>query len=478
MKYVPVSNVKSLNSTDAVQQKRLVAIKSVPDTNAPKVEFDNLTELRGCLSEHTRIMVNLATMLEYSEHGGTMHHIVYELAAYDLNKFLTLPRHSSRQFRHDSASPERTRSKDMWPGDLIQESRNLADALDFLHNRLYDKWGGSISLSHNDIRPENILVFYPDSKDTWDRYPVGKWKFADFGLSRVKPRKWARNKHLSVDSAATNLLEVDPTHRDELSTSVSNTTPVRDPGRYTAPELDQKIDPLSQIKKKEDGRRADLWSLGCVLSEVITYAVKLDSRRVEVFRKELGEPNLPNRRFYDHLTKDVKIQLLSHLDSLPNVALGDKRSTNDLWIRSSIELVKEIVVKDPRQRLQAGEIRDKLGKIDHSMRHDKEFWLERSLAIDTTHMNGNHSPSPARSNGSATSSPEDMDMESLSQTPSINLFPAGQSKSVPIMKARTSMASMERRRQTSPAELNGGSARSSIMSQVSPKIHRRGRESR
>ncbi|KAH7385287.1 hypothetical protein DE146DRAFT_635898 [Phaeosphaeria sp. MPI-PUGE-AT-0046c] len=424
-------------------ENRLVAIKSVPETNAPQVEFDNLTELRGCLSEHTRIMVNLATMLESSEHGGTTHHIVYELAAYDLNKFLTLPRHHSRKERHKSASPGRTMSKDMWPGDLIQEN----------------------------------------SKDTSDHYPVGQWKFADFGLSRVKPRRQAYNKHFSVDSGDPTLLKVDPHHRDELSTSVSNTTPMRDPGRYTAPELDQKTDPLCPAKKKEDGRCADRWSLGCVLSEVITYAVKLDSRRVESFRKAMGEPNLPNRRFYDHTTKDVKMQLISHLDSLPNVALGDMRNTNDLWIRDSIELIKKIVVKDPKQRMSAAEIRDKLGKIDKSMRCDKEPWLERSLALDTTYVNRTTSPSPARSHGSTTDSPEGMEplsqipSQTPSQTPSINLYPAGQSMSVPIMKARTSLASIDRRRQTSPAEVNG-STRASMMGWSPPKTHGKGRESR
>lgn len=464
----------SLSLINAIRQNLVVAIKSVPETNLPKVEFSNLTELRRCLSEHTGIMVNLATMLEFSEHGGTTHHIVYELAAYDLNTFLTTPRHISRRQRHKSASPERTMSKDMWPGDLIQESHNLADALDFLHSRLCDKRRGSISLSHNDIRPENILVFYPESKDTMEHYPVGKWKFADFGLSRIKRRIPPGDNHCIEDNVDPNLLKVEPTHRTELSTSVSNTTPMRDPGRYTAPELDQ--DPLSPVKKKVDGRCADRWSLGCVLSEVITYAVKLDSRRVEAFREALGKPDLPNRRFYDHKTKNVKKQLIRHLDSLPNLAVGDKACTNTQWIEKSVELIKEIVIKDPKRRIAAGDIREKLGKIRDSMQSagDKELWLEKSLVLDTTCGSVDPSPSPARSNGSVTSSPEDLQSHNHghsrrpSQTPSINLHPVGQSLPISILESRSSPPSMERRRQTSPAGLNW-KAPSPLPDQNTPK---------
>jgi serine/threonine protein kinase len=74
----------------------------------------------------------------------------------------------------------------MWPGDSIAESMNLADALDFLHNGIFTET--CLSLLHNDLTPHNTLVVYPDNHDARNRYPIGQWKIANFGLSIIKPR--------------------------------------------------------------------------------------------------------------------------------------------------------------------------------------------------------------------------------------------------------------------------------------------------
>ncbi|KAI4613410.1 uncharacterized protein J4E87_009877 [Alternaria ethzedia] len=153
-------------------EPRAVAVETISGKDARKGEFNNLKELRQCLSDHIRIMVNLVTMVEKSS-PNDIYHIVYELAAYDLNVFLTKMRHKLRKRRHATATPERTGSANMWPGDLISESVNLADALDYLHNRLYSTKLHS-SLSHNDIKPENILVVYPETTTKNELYPVGQ----------------------------------------------------------------------------------------------------------------------------------------------------------------------------------------------------------------------------------------------------------------------------------------------------------------
>ena len=442
-----------MTASNHVSQPKAVAIKSVSDRKVSKVEFDNLKSLRRCLSGHKSIMVNLATMVENSEKNGTIHHIIYELAAYDLNVFLTTLPQNLRNERHESASPERTYSAHMWSGDLILESRNLADALDYLHNRLYNTT--SISLSHNDFRPENILVVYPDSTDTWERYPVGKWKIADFGLSRVKPKRPPGSKHLHAEEAVPIPPKADITHRIERSVSVSKTVPKRDPGRYTAPELEQKI------PQKTDGRSADLWSFGCVLSEVVTYAVKLDCQLVKDFRDALGQPNLPDERFYHHGTKQVKSQFHEYLDSLDSLPVGEHEDCripkNTQWIGTCIELVKGIVIADPKKRLGAGEIRDRLRDIDHFMRREKRLWLDNHLHVDTNNVSATESYSPGAANASATESPTEMEEfkldagklnEALSRTPSILISPA--SHSVTVEKKMILGAEDRGRRQTSP----------------------------
>ncbi|KAI4616733.1 hypothetical protein J4E80_006008 [Alternaria sp. BMP 0032] len=179
---------------------KAVAVETISGKDARKGEFNNLKELRQCLSDHTRIMVNLVTMVEKSS-PNDIYHIVYELAAYDLNVFLTKMRHKLRKRRHATATPERTGSANMWPGDLISESVNLADALDYLHNRLYSTKLHS-SLSHNDIKPENILAVYPETTTKNELYPVGQWKLADFGLAVIKIRRSPEgpSKYLSANN--------------------------------------------------------------------------------------------------------------------------------------------------------------------------------------------------------------------------------------------------------------------------------------
>ena len=274
----------------------------------------------------------------------------------------------------------------MWPIDLMVESLNLADALDYLHNRLFHT--SSISLAHNDIKPENVLVFYPDSTDPDVKCPVGVWKFADFGLSRIKDKKasmrlspeWAR-KPISPK------LEV--THR--RTRSVSNTTPKRDPGRFTAPENHQ------ETVTKTGGREADVWSFGCMLSEILAYAMDLNYRHVKGFRKELGRGS-DDWRFYDVNTKCVKPTFSEYLKGLKDKR-GRILERDGDTIDRCVDLINEIVVADPNNRLEANEIRDELRDIGNGMR--SEFKLHVNTAI----AESSNEPSPA--NSSATESPEE-----------------------------------------------------------------------
>ncbi|KAL1593243.1 hypothetical protein SLS60_010851 [Paraconiothyrium brasiliense] len=175
---------KSLNT-----KPKPVACKVVEGGKVEEVEFKNLETLRGDLCTHNRIMVNIATFIKGDEIKPT-YMIIYDLAAYNLETFLAMDRKTDddhvrdHRRRHDSASPRRNNSYDHRACDLIEESQNLADALDFLHTRLYDN--GLWSLAHNDLKPANILVFYPDHERISKRFPVGQWKIADFGLAKIK----------------------------------------------------------------------------------------------------------------------------------------------------------------------------------------------------------------------------------------------------------------------------------------------------
>lgn len=399
-------------------------------------------------------MVNLATIVQNSVACGKIYHIIYEIAAFDLNEFLTMnstERHERRDKRHESASPSRTNSANMWAGDLILESRNLADALDYLHNRLHNM--SKISLAHNDLKPENILVFYPDSIDIGDRYPVGQWKIADFGLSKVKDKRVLDNKLLSAEDAIPIPRKADITHRIERSLSVSRTVPKRDPGKYTAPELDQKK------LEKTDGRSADIWSFGCVLSEVVAFAVKLDSQPVSDLRNALYKPNYADQRFYDIDTKEVKCSFLDYLNKLPDLVIDDGIVLDAKgWIFSSIALVKEIVVTDPSDRLGADKIRDRLREIGFCMRETRtqKLWLDTSAHPDMDVADTTQSYSPGVANPSATESPTAMEnlksrtdgtSWAIDTAPTIVLHPA--KHSAPVTN-KTVDVEDRKRRQTAP----------------------------
>ena len=408
-----------------------------------------MKELRRCLSDHKRIMVNLVTMVDQSSPTST-YHIVYELAAYDLNGFLTDMPYDLRAKRHATAKPERTGSIYMWPGDLISESVNLADALDYLHNRLYSK--SHVSLSHNDIKPENILVIYPETTNEQDWYPVGQWKLADFGLSVVKNKRLSdsHSKHLSADNASFSPSNPQQTHRTERPSSVSKAMPARYPGQYTAPELDQKT------PQKADGRSADVWSFGCVLSEIITYAVKLDCKPVEKFRKSLEQSDPPDPKFYHHTTKDVKQEFLDHLDTLPAMAREDTRTPNDThWTASCVKLIKEIVVKDPNARLGANKIRPKLSQIELSMRPEKQIWLNHSLPpLNMGAVTVNPDPALSCPTGAISASPTDYSDSNherddlMSRVPSISINPPEHTNSE--VSRPTHLGDSDRRRATAP----------------------------
>ena len=408
-----------------------------------------MRELRRCLSDHKRIMVNLVTMVDQSS-PTHIYHIVYELAAYDLNGFLTDMPYDLRAKRHATAKPGRTGSIYMWPGDLISESVNLADALDYLHNRLYSK--SHVSLSHNDSKPENILVIDPEITNEQDWYPVGQWKLADFGLSVVKNKRSSdsSNKNLSADNALFSPSNPQQTYRTERPSSVSKAMPARYPGQYTAPELDQKT------PQKADGRSADVWSFGCVLSEISTYAVKLDCKPVEKFRKSLEQSDPSDPKFYRHVSKDIKREFLDHLDTLPAMAREDTRTPNNThWTASYVELIKEIVVKEPKDRLGAKGIRPRLSKIELSMRPEKHIWLNHSLPPLVVETDAVHAESALSCPTSAISqSPTDIHDsdhskdESIWRVPSISIDPPEHTNSEVSRPAH--LGDNERRRATAP----------------------------
>ena len=111
--------------------------------------------------------------------------------------------------------------------EVIQAFYELASAVEAVHNYFSNAFNVRKIGCHYDLKPDNIL------------YRSGKLILSDFGLSRLS-------------------------EEDEGSKSL-----YRNGGaEYWAPECHSVEE---DFKKLQVGRSSDMWSLGCILSEVLTY---------------------------------------------------------------------------------------------------------------------------------------------------------------------------------------------------------------
>ncbi|KAJ5372062.1 hypothetical protein N7517_004068 [Penicillium concentricum] len=211
--------------------KLIVARKRFPKGNYD-VEVRHLKHLRSSLSGHKRIVSELAIFTIRNELN-----IIMPWADMDLEDFLV------GGYREMQPAP--------CLSDLIQESRNVASAIDFLHTHLQleSEWPEfhHQAICHADIKPQNILVFKRDVSST------GVWRITDFGVSRIAHRD------ISGDS--------------NYMTSIKDHAPRG--GTYRAPEA-------------QSQRRSDVWSFGCILVRV--FALGLDPESLSELDRMRREP--------------------------------------------------------------------------------------------------------------------------------------------------------------------------------------------
>jgi len=143
-----------------------------------------------------------------------VHSLIFPVAEYDLRKLLQNEKPSNFQFEHD----------------YLFALCGLVFALKKLHYFSYEELEVELIGCHHDLRPHNILI--QDSK----------FLLADFGLSNLK----------------------------EI-TEGSNTPWKKGDNRYLAPECE---DAERGFQPGKVGRKSDIWSLGCILAELVTYMME------------------------------------------------------------------------------------------------------------------------------------------------------------------------------------------------------------
>ncbi|KAJ5395328.1 uncharacterized protein N7487_009631 [Penicillium crustosum] len=282
------------------------------------VELKQLKLLQSSLSSHKRIVSHLAMFFIEKDLN-----IIMPWAEMDLEGFLT--------GRYQEMPPP----KDLLV-DLIHESREVASAIQFLHENLQVENPGGDSrhqaICHADLKPQNILVFKHEGSST------GIWRISDFGGSQVARRAPSG------------------TGRRDSGYSTSGDHPPRG-GPYRAPDTSSR-------------RRSDVWSFGLTKGE--------RKPSTEVPSTILSIEETPPA-----LNSNVKTWIEELPTRYPS-SLTPSSVTPDCLEKMQI-LLGSMLQVDFQQRASARKVEDGLQALYHSLTHSD------SDTSPSTQMNLRHS---------------------------------------------------------------------------------------
>lgn len=272
-----------------------------------------------------------------------------QLGANTFSLFMPLAKCDLKAWMQDNVPPDLESGK----ADILKCASGLADGLEFLHSDIRDHNRNHMICYHMDLKPANILVF-PDDRE----HDKLIWKISDFGMSRVKvPRQ-----HANADDRDISALFQ---RREEMTTS--GTANRRFDGSYLAPE--------STISMRSMNEKSDIWSLGCVISVVLTYLYGGQDGIVN-YSEARGDSSMRHGsvnqdRFF--LTRNF-----TNTKTHPAVTTWHQRLTNQVKQRNSAEgtvvkyivkyLEEKVLVLDPTRRDPAKFISDRLLKASDAYR--------------------------------------------------------------------------------------------------------------
>jgi serine/threonine protein kinase len=283
-------------------------------------EHKSLKSFKRCLEGNKNIM------LSYTSFGhGSDFTIISPLADLDLHTFFE---GKYRDFP--------TRSRGFSPAHLLYGASCLAGALSFLHEGLQPVGiSGKIYCAHLDLKPENILVVWNNIE------PAGRWMVHDFGTSKIKEKSSPQTLALG-----------------DLLRQFSLTQPRRTPGPFQAPEVER-------AKEKVVGTESDIWSLGCILAVVLSFALGGPSHVTQLFNSRVQEGVIEdNDYFYEK--KDNKVVLKGKVVRWLDSLITGRR--DDMWIKDTLELIYRTLVEKQTARPSAKMIKETLCTI-YMMEH-------------------------------------------------------------------------------------------------------------
>lgn len=317
--------------------------------------MENLKILRDALAEHNRVAKFLAIIsigLEFS--------ILSPLATMDLNVFLY------------NTDPEFGKLFTITLENMVEEARNLVDALHHLHDEIKIPRIGHIPCYHMDLKPANVLVYQADADN-----PVGKWKISDFGISlmdrnvnastrkgkgkEIEERSMSGAKHLHVPTVSA------------LVTKTTKIAPERGTGTWQGPEV-------RFTENKILGNKSDIWSYGCIFVQVMARGLEgVDGLRALDEQRKMPEDGAEaaddtlyrGQRGAEKLNSSVE----DWIRRLENKIMSDG-TVRPRYLQNCGYLICLILRIDPEERLSATEIYNVLKSIDSEK---TSVWLAARL---------------------------------------------------------------------------------------------------
>ena len=232
---------------------------------------------------------------------------------------------------------------------VVEEAHQLASALKWLHEDLTIFGSSDRYLAHMDLKPANVLLIGDP------RLPAGKWMLSDFGVSAFDK---ATNKKIS-DTPSIG----DVGHK--FTSRGLQERIVRGHGPYQPPEVD-----LEDV----DNRKCDVWSLSCVLCDILAFAIGKTEAVYELRNSRYGcddddyfyktnPPTGENINKIDESNTKLKSQIVGWWDSLEHSSANSSAG----WIIDYIKVLRGALRPKPSDRAGIREIVRGLNKLAPSI---------------------------------------------------------------------------------------------------------------
>ncbi|KEY69073.1 hypothetical protein S7711_09576 [Stachybotrys chartarum IBT 7711] len=211
--------------------------------------------------------------------------------------------------------------------EVITQVHGLTDGLKHLHT--CDKG----NYRHTDIKPANILRFVDNIEER--RHAIGTWKISDMGLAKKHTIRTSLRKGTAARAATT---------------------------RYQPPEVG------FELTDEGIGRRFDIWSLGCVLLELVIWLLHGSDTLDEFNDKWLGKQ--PNNRdsnpFYERQPRNF-IEVHPVVSAVINSLLEDHECQGKTAIGDLLRLIKTKMLVVGTQKKSAEAKRQSQASISPSL---------------------------------------------------------------------------------------------------------------